>query len=306
MSINSLDKESQKLVKDYKDTYIYVLNLLQSQIDKGLSENQARSILREIQLELQRLDEEAYKWSYEVLPEYYYLALSDIDKDAALLRNVNVIQGNPIVMHRQAIMKASRDTYNDLAKNTTYMSQEAKKIIRGTGSELITRQIISGDSYKKTKKDLKDELVKNGVSSFIDAGKKEWKIGTYSSMMVRTKSRILHSEGTFNRLNEYQERYPTNENFDLVQISNHNAEDWCRYFESTIWSLSGRSDKYPHVEQLPNGYSTLHPNCLHVFLPYMVELRKLRGNEGRIVSKQYLNRTIKDLNREDYHLRKAK
>lgn len=305
MNLNSLDKESQKLIKDYKLTYVYALNLLKRQIDHELSENHARSILREIQLELKRLDEEAYKWSYEVLPEYYYLSLSDVDKEAALLRNVNVISGNQMVLHRHAIEKASHDTFRDLAKNTIYMNEQAKKIIRENGAEIITRQVISGESQKRTKKDLKNELIRNGVISFVDAGKKEWKIGNYASMLVRTKSRILHSEGTFNRLKEYQELYPTNENFDLVQISTHNAEDWCRFYEGTIWSLTGKSSKYPHVNQLPNGYSTLHPNCKHVFLPYMIELRKLRGDEGRIISIQYLNRTVKDLNREDYHLRKA-
>ncbi len=305
MSLKSLDQESQKLIKDYQKTYVYILNRLKYQIDKGLSENHSRSILREIELELLRLDENALKFSNDILPEYYRLSLNHVDGEASQLRNVSAISGNQMVLHRQAIETASRDLYRDLAKNTTYMSQEAKKIIRENGAELITRQVISGESQKRTKKDLREALVSNGITSFVDAGNKEWKIGNYSSMLVRTKSRILHSEGTFNRLKEYQESYPTNENFDLVQVSEHNAEDWCSHFESTIWSLTGKSTKYPHVNELPNGYSVLHPNCKHVFIPYMIELREMRGNVGTVINPTYLNRTVKDLNREDYHLRKA-
>lgn len=90
MKLNELDKTADELVKEYQRVYLYLIKRLEYQINNGLSENQARSILREIQLELQRLDELAYQWSYEVLPEYYYTALSGVDAETAMLIGVNV------------------------------------------------------------------------------------------------------------------------------------------------------------------------------------------------------------------------
>ncbi|MCR1833141.1 phage minor capsid protein [Oceanobacillus caeni] len=301
MNLNGLDKSAGNLVKEYQRVYLYILDTLKYQINNGLSENQARSLLREIQLELKRLDEEAYKWSYDVLPQYYYSALSNVDASIAMLSSVNVIGGSPIVMHKQAIEVATNSLYTDLAKNTQYMSEQAKQIIRENGRELINRQVISGESQKRTKKDLKDALVKNGVTSFVDAGKKQWSIDNYSSMAIRTKSRLIHNQGTMNRLSEYRERYPENSNFDLIQISKHSSKCWCGYYEGTVWSISGKHPFYPSVERLPNyPYQSFHPNCKHVYLPYIEDLR----GKGEIVNSQYLNRTIKDLNKEHYHKNK--
>ena len=60
---------------------------------------------------------------------------------------------------------------------------------------------------------------------------------------------------------------------------------------------------YPPVSALPNQpYKNFHPNCKHVWLPYMPSLR----GKGQVIGSQYLNRTIKDLTKEHYHLSKGK
>ncbi len=300
-SINDLDKSADKLIQDYQKTYTYLLKRLEYQINNGLSESNSRNILREIQLELKRLDERAYKWSYEVLPEYYLGALSSIDTSAAILSGVNVIRGSKAVIHKRAIEVASNSMYMDLAKNTQNMSEQAKQIIRENGKAIIDRQVISGESQRTTKRDLKQALRKDGVTSFTDAAGKQWKIDNYSSMAVRTKSRIIHNQGTMNRLSEYRENYSTNENFDLIRISSHGSMCWCAEYEGTIWSISGNHPKYPPMEQLPNRpYPTLHPNCKHVFLPHMPEL----SNKGKKIASSKLNKSVKDLNKELYHANK--
>ncbi|WP_163581119.1 phage minor capsid protein [Gracilibacillus saliphilus] len=303
MSLNELDQSAGKLVENYQKAYRYILRRLEYQINNGLSESQSRSILREIQLELSKLDEQAYKWSYEVLPEYYYLALDNMDKEVALLNGVNVIGGSVAVMHKRALEVASNSLYDDLAKNTTYMSEQAKQIIRENGKEIIDRQVIIGESQRTTKRDLKKALVNNGVTSFVDAGKKEWNISNYSSMAVRTKSRLIHNQGTMNRLSEYSENYSNNPNFDLVQVSSHGSTCWCGYYEGMVFSVSGNHPDYPPLSSLPNfseGYQSFHPNCKHVLLPYMVELR----GKGKTVSNQYLNKSIKEMNSLHYHATK--
>ncbi|MFB4472149.1 phage minor capsid protein [Oceanobacillus caeni] len=301
MTIEDLDKTANRLIQDYQQTYLYILSRLEYQIENGLSEQHSRAILREIQLELMRLDEQAYKWSNEVLPEYYYLTFGEIDRDVAKLRGLNVIQGQQAVIHKKAIEVASKSLYTDLARNTQYMSQQAKQIIRVNGKELISRQVISGESQRKTKRDLIKALKTDGVTSFIDAGKKNWTIENYSSMAIRTKSRLIHNEGLENRLSEYREIYPNSENFDLIQISSHGSNCWCGLYEGTVWSISGNHPDYPSVDQLPNyPYKSFHPNCKHVWKPYIIELR----GQGKTVSNDYLNRTIKDLNKEHYHKHK--
>ncbi|WP_373892779.1 phage minor capsid protein [Virgibacillus sp. CBA3643] len=298
-TIDELDKSADNLVRQYRSTYTYLLKRLEYQINNGLSESQSRSILREIQLELSKLDEQAYKWSYEVLPEYYHSAIDTIDTNTAMLSGANVIGGSLVVSHRKAIEVAANSLYTDLAKNTQYMSQQAKGIIRENGKAIIDRQVVTGESQRKTKRDLKDALVTDGVTSFVDAGNKEWKIGQYSSMAVRTKSRLIHNQGTMNRLQEYREDNPSNPNFDLVQVSSHGSKCWCGEYEGMVFSISGNHPDYPNVSSLPNfneGHLSFHPNCKHVLMPYMEELR----GKGKTVSSKYLNTSIKDMNKMHY------
>jgi hypothetical protein len=310
VELNKLDKSIDKLVKDYQKVYQWVLKRLEYQIENGLSESHSLLVLKEIQSELKRLDEKAYKWCFEVLPEYYYTSLDTIDEQVSLLAvaevsgiSISVISGANLVLHKKAIEAASRDLYKDLAKNTNFMSEMAKKIIRDNTSELLTRMTITGESQIRIKKELRENLIREGIGSFVDAGGKTWKIHEYVDMAVRTKSRILHHDGTFNRLSEYGDKYPkAKSNFDLIQISKHNSKCWCGRFEGTIWSISGEHPDYPSIEQLPNRpYKTLHPRCKHVFLPYIEALR----GKGEVISNDLLNRDIKSLMKEHYHSTKG-
>jgi DNA-binding ferritin-like protein (Dps family) len=309
MELNELDKSIDKLVKDYQKAYQWILKRLEYQIENGLSETQSMTMLKEIQDKLNQLDEKAYKWCQDVLPEYYYTSLSAIDEQVSLLvgagaSNVAVISGTGLIMlHTKAVEAASRDLYKDLAKNTTFMSEQAKKIIRDNTSELLTRMTMTGESQKRIKKELRENLLRDGIGSFVDAGGKTWKIYDYANMAVRTKSRILHHEGTFNRLSEYGDKYPKPKgNFDLIQISKHNSICWCGKYEGTVWSISGDHPDYPSIELLPNRpYKTLHPNCKHVFLPFIEALR----GKGQVISNDLLSRDIKSLMKDHYHSSKG-
>lgn len=293
-----LDKETYKLIDKYKDAYDFLMKLLVKNIEKNLSENHVRSVMAEIESILKELDVEAYKYCTETLPQYYLLGVNSVDVQVALL-NLSPV-GNALVLHKFAIERAANDTFKDLAGRTRYLNNEMKNTIRNVSSELITRQLITGESRKRVVKDLREELINQGVHSFVDNANRKWDIGRYSDMLLRTKSRILANEGTMDRLLSYQEQYPSNSNFDYVQISNHRAKDWCSVFEDCVFSISGNSDQYPSVERLPNGYSTLHPNCKHIFQPYIPSLR----DDGKIASEKYLDRSVNSLNKEFYRLSK--
>lgn len=302
--LKSLDNQTQKLIDHYKKTYLYVLARLKRQIEKGLSERQQREVLLKIRQELQRLDDAAYQWSRDVLPEYYYITARRVDAEisqlALIVDDVQPIKG--FLLHRKAVEAAVKDTFSDLAKRTRFMNNEAKRIIRDNTKEIITRQLITGESRKKTIPELTRKLEKDGIPSFVDAAGRNWNIDRYSETLIKTKTRILSNEGTVNRLKEYREKYPNNRNFDLVAVSQHGAKDWCRHFEGKVFSISGNHPGYPPVSSLPNQpYSIFHPNCRHVLLPYIEILR----GQGQTVDSQFLNRNITDLNKMDYHERKA-
>lgn len=306
-SIEELDEETDDLIEKYKVAYASVLALLIKQIDKGYNYQQSATIIKEIDSILSNMDKKARSYLLNVFNQYYLLPLRKIDSTAIEISGVKKIQGAKHAIHREALKRATNDLYSDIAKNTEYMKREAKKIISSNAQELLTGMIESGESQKVIKKELKEKLLSSGISSFKDAGRKSWTIDRYADMLIRTKSRIIHNEGTMNRLKEYQERYSQDgeyvEDFDLIQISNHNAEDWCNLFEDKIFSISGRSETYPSIETLPNRpYEVLHPNCKHHYLAYIPSL----NGKGKTISNKHQSLSIAELNKIDSETRKKK
>jgi RNA binding exosome subunit len=118
MSIRDLDKSSDKFIDSIKKAYLHSLKQLDRLYTLGLSERHTRNVIEEIQRTLKDIDEKAYKWSHEVLPEYYKLSIDQADKQVALLGSVPVLQGADYVLHKQAISRAINDTYQDLAART--------------------------------------------------------------------------------------------------------------------------------------------------------------------------------------------
>jgi len=298
IKIENLDDESKKLIFIYVTAYASILKLLEKQIDKDLSVQQSQGIMKEISDILEDLKTQTKDYAENIFPSFYFSSLKNVDD---LVVNLEIVKGSGVV-HKKALEKAISDLYSDLAKRTTFMEQQAKRIIRENAKELITAMIQSGESYDVIKRQLKEKLLIQGVPAFIDAGKKKWQIDKYVDMVIRTKSRILHNEGTINRLREYQVNSAEyDKSFDLIQISNHNSSDWCFFYEDMVFSVSGQSDKYPSIETLPNRpYNTLHPNCKHIFLVYISSFR----GEGNKVDKKYQNISLKELNKLDYDMRK--
>jgi hypothetical protein len=296
--MKQLDKETEQLIALYRNTYEYLMQQLVKKIEKGLSQQHILSVMREIEKVLQSLDEKAYTYCRDTLPLYYLTGIVAVDKDVILLKLNPLEEGK--VLHKFAIERASSSMFASLAARTRFMEEEAKRVIRQIAGEAISRQLITGETRKAISKEIAEGLQNQGIHSFIDNANRKWNLDRYAEMAVRTKTRILVNDGTMDRLTAYRQKYHDNQNFDLIQISNHNAKDWCRHFEDCVFSISGNHPYYPSVKELPNGYSTLHPCCRHIFKPYIESLR----GKGKIADSRYLGKSIKELNKLDYHARK--
>jgi hypothetical protein len=82
-------------------------------------------------------------------------------------------------------------------------------------------------------------------------------------MVARTTTREAMTQGTINRLQEH--------GVTLAQVSAHNAEDFCRYYENAIVSLDGPHPVYPPISAI-NGGPPFHPRCIHALTPFVERL----------------------------------
>lgn len=140
------------------------------------------------------------------------------------------------------ILRKSEDIYRKVIINTS------ASVIAGTETKLqaVQRSI--------------NEFADAGVSGFVDRAGRNWNIGSYSDMAVRTAVGRAAMAGHELRLTELGE--------DLVIVSQHPDEcPLCRAHEGKIYSISGVSEKYPPLARA-KAAGLFHPNCAHVATAY--------------------------------------
>lgn len=133
----------------------------------------------------------------------------------------------------------------------------------------IYRQVISRASVAtiagvetklQTVQRVINEFADSGITGFTDVRGRNWNIGSYADMAVRTAVGRSAMAGHETRLTQLGE--------DLVIVSQHPDEcPLCRPHEGKIYSISGMSTKYPPLSQAKES-GLFHPNCGHVATGY--------------------------------------
>jgi len=114
-------------------------------------------------------------------------------------------------------------------------------------------------------------LLREGVTAFVDKAGRNWSLHTYADMVCRTTSRQA----------EVLAVLTADDSQDLYKISSHGTTcKICAPLEGRVYSKSGKDPNYPPLaaafgkidpngpDDLTNSYLNIHPNCLHVLLPW--------------------------------------
>jgi hypothetical protein len=80
--------------------------------------------------------------------------------------------------------------------------------------------------------------------------------------VARTTTREATNTGTIDAVQEV--------GGDLVQMTSHaSACPICQPLEGRVYSISGKSKKYPKLDiAFSNGHADIHPNCIHSIVPF--------------------------------------
>jgi hypothetical protein len=117
---------------------------------------------------------------------------------------------------------------------------------------------------------------------FIEINGRMYRMKKYAELVARTTMRESQTAAVKDLCEQYDN--------DLVQISDHGCDcDVCEPFEGNIYSLSGRSTRYPMATDLP----PFHCNCKHSMQATSeeaIEVRSQRPDGGE----SQLARTIRE------------
>ncbi len=164
--------------------------------------------------------------------------------------------------HLEAVNALLSDAYLDFGSGMTGYVKGAEHAINDALKKQIQSKLslgrLTGTSVRVIRKEIADQLSQKGFNVLLDRGGRQWSLKAYSEMLARTHVIRANTEATINRAIEA--------GVDIVEISSHGAtDDICAPLEGRIFSVSGKSKKYPRlgVKQRP----PLHPNCKHTLLP---------------------------------------
>ena len=105
------------------------------------------------------------------------------------------------------------------------------------------------------------------------------------------------TQGTINRLREH--------GIALAQVSAHNAQDFCIYYQNAVVnipalsSVEGGDERHPLYPPISavNGGPPFHPNCIHALTPFVERLATEEEKKRGGVSPEVLRRTPGELQR---------
>lgn len=167
----------------------------------------------------------------------------------------------------QTVPLMIRHAIADFSEALTSAQKNFNRFIRRTQQTLIseaevTTAIARGLGVEGTTEAAKKLLVKEfgkiSHGNVININGRKYQVDKYAEMVARTRAREANSQAVVKSAADFGQ--------DLVQVSSHNTTSKiCQEYEGRIFSISGRSDKYPKLE----ATAPFHPNCLHVITVYI-------------------------------------
>jgi hypothetical protein len=181
----------------------------------------------------------------------------------------------------------ARDSAGDLYKAADSLGKNAKAALRQTAQRDISERdinailaggIVEGQP-RHTIQQLKAALekVNGGKVTIIDKNGDpiDFDAGYYARLVVRTKTREATVRARHERLQQ--------EGINLVSIVGRVSKNFCTAYLGMVFSLDGKSSKYPALDELPSGGPPFHPNCSKSTRPFIEDLatdRELDLAEG--------------------------
>jgi hypothetical protein len=128
-------------------------------------------------------DEQALRWTSDVLPRAY------------LLGAVAVTAGDLAGLNLDALVIIARDTYADLLAATAGVSDSAKTLIRGLARSQVADKVLTGETAVQAGKDLAAQLEGQGIRAVTYANGTRHGLAEYAEMLLRTKTATAYSTG---------------------------------------------------------------------------------------------------------------
>ena len=276
-------RELKRLIEIYLKAETDIINEIGRLRSLGLVDYQAVAALKRVQDILRKMENDCWEYVPKMVEEQFYARVPEARKilepaskhlkgykNSVVLTSTQTDIVQKLVMNLMGeITDASMTVMAGL--QSAMLGRIEPDIYRRIGLEQVAARQATGKGINKALPDFIDALRREGVTAYVDKAGRQWSLHTYCTMASRTTSRQA----------EILAVVTANEEHDLYTISSHGTTcKACAPFEGRVYSRSGNDPDFPPLamafgkvdtkgkDDLANTYLNIHPNCLHVILPW--------------------------------------
>lgn len=254
------EKELKQLEKLYTKAEQRLIQIITKKTVKGQSTSFYKDMLKEIQLELLKVQLASVKLSNSIVNELY------IEAYEKALSSLEIDFSNGLTsVHKEAIEILTTNLVNNFAEVNNLVGRQIEDTLREIGLDKASMKFATGQTIKEMQKEVKDKLLHENILGIVDKRGRIIPYTTYAEILCRSIVAETQNTSVLNISKEYDK--------DLVIMSNHKTScPTCKPFENKVYSISGESDKYPPLKSIPgfkNGYNNIHPRCRHRISVYI-------------------------------------
>ena len=279
-------RELDRLIAIYLKAETDIINEIGRLRSQGLVDYHAVASLERVQAILRKMQSDSWTYVPKMIEKQFYVRVPEarkildipetVEKHLAGYANAAALTGEQTTIVEQLTMQMM-ERITDAAITTMSTLQSAiigrvePDIYRRVGLEQVAAMQATGRGVNKALPQFVETLRREGVTAFVDKAGRNWSLHTYCSMVARTTSRQA----------EILSVLTTDPAHDLYKISSHGTTcGLCAPYEGRVYSKSGADPDFPPLasafgkidpagpNDLSNTWLNIHPNCLHVLLPW--------------------------------------
>ena len=277
-------EELEKLIELFLRAETAIINEIGRLRAQGNVDYHAVAALDRVQAILTKLDSDCWEYVPKMIEREFYVRVPEarriegetVEKHIAGYRNAAVLTSE----QNDVVQKLTQNLLGEISEATATVMQTLQNaligrtqsdIFRRVGLETVAMQEATGRGAYKALPEFVETLRREGITAFVDKAGRRWSLHTYGAMVCRTTSRQAEVLSVLTADPEQ----------DLYQISSHGSTcAICAPLEGRVYSKSGTDPDFPPLaaafgkvdpsgpDNLANSFLNIHPNCLHVLLPW--------------------------------------
>lgn len=260
----------EKLVREYQKAQKKLVQIIMKKQAHGSAAAYERSLLRQIQKELKRLKKSSKTLVEQLVEKNYKTGLQslidDLLKDKTAPRLYNMFSG----LNTSQIELIVQNTNVALNHVINLVGRQIQDAIREAGVEATAEKLTTGQTVREMQKILEKKLMKQDIMSVKYRNGRSVSVHKYAAMVSRSTTSETQNKAKTVQGQEW--------GYDLVRFTEHSPTcEVCSMYQGRVYALTkeaangkykgsdGQPLRFPYLYDtaLPNGYSTIHPNCRH-------------------------------------------